>query len=152
MQAMAVEVPSDAHVEASVQSKLSASLSVSASDAAFDVVPVSLSSSASPPLRSATIAPGSAAEELDEADEEEGEEAELMDEMLSEDMLAAQREMEAELGDVTERAAFVPVAGSARIVPNLLAATRAAGNADLLSVGGGSKSMQLDALLAKASQ
>mmetsp|Transcript_51069 Transcript_51069/g.101126 ORF Transcript_51069/g.101126 Transcript_51069/m.101126 type:complete len:223 (-) Transcript_51069:264-932(-) len=89
-------------------------------------------------------------------------------EMISEEMLAVQREAEAELGDVTER--IVDKGSSAggadasttadqptgeKVVPNLLRAMSAAGNADLFtapSKGGDEKGSQLDALLAKASQ
>jgi len=88
--------------------------------------------------------------------------------MISEEMLAVQREAEAELGDVTER--IVDKGSSAggadasttadqptgeKVVPNLLRAMSAAGNADLFtapSKGGDEKGSQLDALLAKASQ
>ena len=67
-------------------------------------------------------------------------------------MLAVQREAEAELGDVTARLddeEYKPeeTNSSSKVMPNLLKATAASGNADLIS--GSSKSHQLDALLAK---
>ena len=65
------------------------------------------------------------------------------------EILAEQRELEAALGDVTARSAM-QASGGSRVVPNLLQASGASGNADLVS--GTDKTLQLDALLAKASQ